>query len=317
MIDVTDKNQWEQVEKIVKEDSGIDYYLRSNRNTGVTMKWKKGMNNTALNAFVFDDYGRAQLPIIKGRNPQGDNEIAITNKTAVELNKTIGDYLEVYIAGEKRADLLITGIFQSYYSMGNVCRLTDEAFINNNFDWEFRTFSIYLKDQKNLDSFIKDIKDKVGSYGKVYARTEALSSIMDTITEPQEKALPPVVVLVLLVGAINVFCIVLLKNASSEKNNGIYKCLGYSTCHLILSNLCYVGIVAVASIAVAVPMIIAIYPTIMRKCLGMFGFLEYKVSYNLWHIALANIVVLIVFIVSTLISSRSLKKVNVRDLVQE
>jgi putative ABC transport system permease protein len=317
MIDVTDKNQWDQVEKIVKEDSRIHYYLGSNRNTGVTMKWKKGMNSTALNGFVFDDYSKAHLPIIKGRNPQEGNEIAITSKTAGELNKTVGDYLEVYVAGEQRADLLITGIFQSYYNMGNTCRLTKDVFIDKGYDWEFRTFSIYLKDQKNLNSFIKDIKERVGSYGKVYARTEALSSIMDTITEPQERALPPVVVLVLLVGAINVFCIVLLKNASSEKNNGIYKCLGYSTWHLILANLYYVGIVAVTSIVVAVPMIIALYPTIMRKCLGMFGFLEYKVNYNLWHMALANIVVLIVFIVSTLISSHSLKKVNVRDLVQE
>ena len=64
-------------------------------------------------------------------------------------------------------------------------------------------------------------------------------------------------------------------------------------------------------------MVITLYPSIIKACLGMFGFLEYKVSYNLLHMALANIVVLLVFIISTLISSHSLKKVNVRDLVQE
>lgn len=317
MVDVTDKSQWDKVEKIVKEDSRVDYYLSSQMNTRVTMKWKKGMSTTALDGIVFDDYSKSHLPIIQGRNPKEGNEIAITSKTASEINKTVGDYMEVYLAGEKRVELLITGIFQSYYNMGDVCRLTKDVFINNDYDWRYSTFSIYLKDQKNINSFIENLKDKVGGSGTVYARTEAYSSIMDTITEPQETALPPVVILVLLVGSINVFCIVLLKNASSEKSNGIYKCLGYSTTHLVLSNLYYVGIIAVASIVIAIPVIVAVYPTIMLKCLGMFGFLEYKVSYNIWHITLANIVVFIVFIISTLISSRWLKKVNVRDLVQE
>jgi putative ABC transport system permease protein len=318
MIGVTDRNQYEKVEMVIREDPSVDYYFNSNLDNRVTMKWKKGMNTTNMSAFVYDDYSQAQLPIIKGRNPEAGNEIAISSKVSSGLDKAVGDYIEIFLGGQKRVNLMITGIFQTYYQIGDACRLTTDVYIENNYDFQYNNFSIYLKDKETIDGFMKDIKMKIGASGNVYPRTEAFSSIMDDmIVNPQKRAIPPVVVLVLLIGGINIFCIVLLKNATSEKTNGIYKCLGYSTWHLIFSNLYYVGIVAVASIAIAVPMIIILYPSIMKLSLSMFGFLKYPVSYNYWHIALANIAVFMTFIISTLISSRSLKKVSVRDLVQE
>lgn len=317
MISVKDSNQYEKVKKVIKEDSRVNYYLRSNMGEWVTMKWKKGMNSTAMSAFVFDDFSKTRLPLVKGRNPEAANEIAIASKVADELNKSIGDYMEIYLEEGKRVDLLITGIFQTYYQLGNACRLTTNAYTENNCNFKYNYFSIYLKDKETMEDFIKDMKEKIDGSPNVIARTEAFSNIMDMIVAPQKNAIPPVVVLVLFVAGINIFCIVLLKNTSNEKTNGIYKCLGYSTGHLILSNLYYVAIVAISSIAVALPMIIVFYPTIMKTSLGMFGFLEYPVNYNYWHITLANMVVCIVFIISTLVSSNSLRKVSVRGLVQE
>lgn len=317
MINVTDNNQYKKVETIVKEDSKVNYYLNSNIDTAITMKWKKGMKSTVMYGFVFDDYSKAKLPLIKGRNPEAGNEIAISSKVAGNQNKTIGDYIEVYLDGGKKFDLLITGIFQTYFEMGDSCRVTTSLYTKNNCSFKYNSISIHLKDAKDTKAFIKDMKDKVDGSGNVMARTEAFGTIMNMIVTPQKKAIPPVVALVLLVGGINIFCIVMLKNTNSEKTNGIYKCLGYSTMHLVLSNLYYVVIVAVASIAVAVPMIIVFYPDIMKACLSMFGFLKYPVNYNVLHITIANLVVLIIFIVSTLMSSRSLSKVSVRDLVQE
>ena len=317
MIGTTDSENFRTIQKVLEEDNRIDYYLPNNLDRNVTLKWKKGMNITTMTVFVYDDFSKTNLPIIKGNNPKTGKEISISSKVAEELNKDVGDYIEVYLEGEKRADLLITGIFQTYYDMGKACRLTTAVYSENNYDFEYNNFSIFLKQDENVKAFIEDMKEKIGVSGNVIARTEAFSSIMDMIVTPQKNAIPPVVAVVLLVGGINIFCIVLLKNANSEKTNGIYKCLGYSTGHLVLSNLYYVGIIAGASIALAVPMIIIFYPTIMKTSLGMFGFIKYPVTYNFVHIVVTNIVIVIIFILSTLLSSRSLKKVCVRDLVQE
>lgn len=317
MIGVPDTEQFLSVQKLMEEDDRVDFLLKNNLDSKVTMKWEKGMNTTVMYGFVYDDFSQTKLSVIEGRNPKEGDEIAITNKIAKERKKEVGDYIEVYLGGEKKVNLMITGLYQTYYSLGDACRLTSEVYTENDYDFEYNNISIYLKEQINRTDFMMDIKEKIGGSGAVIERTEAFSSIMNMIVNPQKGAIPPAAVLILLIGGINIFCIVMLKNTSSEKTNGIYKCIGYSTGHLVLSNLYYIGLVAVASIAVAIPMIIMLYPTIMKMCLGMFGFQEYPVSYKVLHILLANLGVLFIFILSTLISSRSLRKVNVRDLVQE
>lgn len=317
MISTMSNKEYEKIEKLIKEDSRVNHYLCINLDGTVAMKWKKGMSSTVMDAFVYDNYSQAKLPVIKGRNPEAGNEIAIGSKIAGNLKKSVGDYIEVYLSDNKKVNLLITGIFQTYYELGDVCRLTTDVYTENNIPFEHNHFSIYLKDKKDMAAFMSDMKKQVNSGSKVSARTETFSNIMDMIVTPQKDAIPPVVALVLLVGGINIFCIVLLKNATSEKTNSIYKSLGYSTWHLVLSNLYYVLMIAAASMAAALPMTIIFYPAIMKACLARFGFLEYPVTYNPWHIALASVGILVIFIISTLISSRSLRKVRVRDLVQE
>ncbi|BCN31782.1 ABC transporter permease [Anaeromicropila herbilytica] len=317
MVQLSNSKEYEKVKEILNKDSRVDALYGSYVNTKVSLKWKKGLDNTIMSAFVYDDYSKVKNPIFKGRNPEAGNEIAITNLMAEDLGKSIGDYIEVYLGGNTKVNLLITGIFQTYYDMGKCCRLTTDAITANNISMQYNCISIYLKDPSSKNIFIQDMKKKIDGSGKVMPRTEFLSSITNMIAGPQKNAIPPVVLVVLLVGGVNIFCIVLLKNASNEKTNGIYKCLGYSTWHLICSNIYYVSIVAVASIIVAVPIFLEVYPLIMKASLSIFGFAKYPVQYNYWHIAIANIVVLLIFIISTIVSSHSLKKISARDLVQE
>ncbi len=317
MIGVSNPDQYEAVKRVIENDERINYYLSSNLDSIVIMKWEKGMPTTDMKGFVYDDFGLADIPIIKGKNPEAGNEIAISSKIAREKKKDIGDYLVVYLEGEKQLDLLITGIFQTYNELGDACRMTTAVYTDHNYEAKYNNFSIYLKDHEDIESFINDMKERVGGNGNVIPRTEAYSSIMNYIVAPQKKAILPVCLVVLLIGGINIFCIVLLKNASNERINSIYKSIGYSTGHLILSNLYYVAMIALVSVFIALPLTLIFYPGIMRTCLGMFGFIEYPVDYNAVHIAWANIMVFIIFIISTLLSSRSLRKVSVRNLVQE
>ena len=72
------------------------------------------------------------------------------------------------------------------------------------------------------------------------------------------------------------------------------------------------------SIVIAVPVILYTYPMIMKLTLGtMFGLLEYRVKYNMVHILVGNIAIFGLFIISTLLSSRGIRKIHVRDLVIE
>lgn len=272
IINVSDSKQFAYVKSIVQADERVMYALDVVQDERILFDWKKEVVTPSLSAFVYDDYSVVDLPIIQGYNPETKDEIAISTKVADNLGKEIGDYIECYLGGDYKKKFLITGIFQSYYQMGDACRLRTDAYTSNNVSINYNTCSIYLTEGADLDQFIQDMKVIIGNNGKLIPRTEAFASIMNMITKPQINGIPPVILLVFLIGGINIFCIVMLKNASNEKSNGIYKCIGYSTKDLILSNLYYVGIVAFIAIVIAVPLTIAYYGNIMSIALSIFGF---------------------------------------------
>jgi ABC-type lipoprotein release transport system permease subunit len=233
------------------------------------------------------------------------------------LNKNIGDYIEIYLEEDKRADQLITGLFQSFLQFGTVCRLTTSAYTENDCEINYNTISVYLNKSKDTENFINDMKVKIGGSGNVIKRTEQYGSIMNMIVAPQQKALPPVAALIMIIAGLNIFSIVYLKNMKSQKINGIYKCIGYTTWHLILSNLWYVAAIATAAVVVTLPLSILTYAPIMKLSLSMLNFMEYPMTINLTHMITVNIAVFLIFIASTLASLKALFTANARDLIQE
>lgn len=317
IINVSDPEEFAYVKSVVTADERVRYALHVVQDERILFDWKKEVVTPSLTAFIYDDYNAVDLPVIQGHNPESKDEIAISTKVANDLRKEVGDYIECYIGGDYKVKLLITGIFQTYYQLGDACRLRTDSYTLNNVSINYNTFSIYLKEGTDLEKFIEDMKEIIGNNGKVIPRTEAFASIMNMITTPQISGIPPVILLVFLIGGINIFCIVMLKNASNEKSNGIYKCIGYSTRDLILSNLYYVGIVAFIAILIAVPLTILSYANIMSVALGIFGFRKYPITINVLHLFILNTSAFLLFIISTLLSSQTLYKVNVRDLVTE
>lgn len=317
MVNVANKDVYDQVKNLLENDDRTDYCISNNYDKRVTMKWKKGMSSTSMNAFVYDDFSETKLPVTSGRNPQSANEIAISTMIADELHKSIGDYMEIYLDENTKVDMLITGFFQSYMQFGRVCRLTTGAYLENNTDFNYNNISVYLKNKADVSSFIKDMKEQIGGNGKVLKRAEQFSSIMRMIVVPQQKALPTVAALIILIAGINIFSVVFLKNLKTQKINGIYKCIGYTTWHLISSNLCYITLIALVSVVITFPISLLTYAPIMKVSLSMFSFTKYPMKFDIAHLLMANLAVISIFIISTLASSRSLFKVNARDLIQE
>jgi ABC-type transport system, involved in lipoprotein release, permease component len=316
-INFTDASSYPTISSIVEKDGRTNYYFSSLINKAVTMKWKKGMSRTTMNAFVYDDFNRAGLVVIEGRNPETADEIAISTTMSTELHKNIGDYLEVYLNADKKANFLITGLFQTYIHFGGACRLTSSAYTEHGIDMKYNMISVYLKNKEEINDYIKDMNKQIGGTANIVKRTEQYSTIMDMITQPQQKAIPPVAALIIVMAGVNIFSIVYLKNMRSQKINGIYKCIGYSTGHLISSNLIYVTAIALLSTAITIPISYFTYTPIMKLSLSILNFREYLMRFNLVNILLVDTAVVIMFAISTLASSKELFRVNARDLVQE
>lgn len=306
----------ELVEKL-NQDENIEKAVPCRMSGNLVVEREKNNKDAVVYPFVYEDYSEVDLPIVLGRNPENGKEIALAGKIAETLHKEIGDYITLHI-GEGTKSFLITGLYQTYYNMGESCRLTKSAYEGYEEFFSFDTVSVYLHDDQDIDGEVERIEQLINGSGNVIPRTEQFASIMEMISEPQESAIPIVIVMVVLIGSINIFCIILLKNQKDVKVNSIYKCLGYTSGHLMTANVCYVSLIAIASILVAVPILLKVYPVIMKLALGtMFGLLEYRVQYNMAHVIFANIVIFGLFMFSTFLSSGGIRKIHVRDLVIE
>lgn len=315
MIQVSSGATVEEIIEKLDKDANILKTVPCRMSGVLVVKREKNGKDGVVYPFVYPDYKEVVMPIVEGRNPQNGKEIALAGRIAEILNKKVGDYITLHFEhGEK--SFLITGLFQTYYNIGEACRLTTEAFDGEPFSYD--TVSVYLADNQDISGEVKRIEKLISGSGNVIPRTEQFASIMEMISQPQESAIPAVIFMVVLIGSINIFCIIMLKNQKEVKVNSIYKCLGYTSGHLMAANVCYVSLLAVVSILTAVPILLYLYPMIMKLTLGtMFGLLEYRVNYNMTHIIMGNISVFGLFMVSTFLSSEGIRKIHVRDLVIE
>lgn len=316
VITISNSGDAEKVKELISDDNRIDKVVMNSYGNIVTLDWKKGMDSTVMYPFVYDDLSKADIYTIKGRNPENGEEIVLSDKMSKISGKQIGDYIDIYMGSTKKS-MLVTGLYQTYYNMGLSCRLLAEAYENTDVDFKYNSISIYLKDGNNIETFVKEIQEKISGQGKVIKRTEEFSSITELIVKPQESAIPLVSVFIILIGAINILCIVLLKNAKEKKTNEIYKAIGYSTAHIVWSNVIYIGCLTAIATFLVLPIIVFTYPHIMTICLSMFDFMEYKARYNIMYVFGVNFIIFGTFILCTLISSKSISKINVRDLAQE
>ena len=310
-------SKFDQVVEELKREKGTEKIVLSTTDVGVMVPWKKGIGDTIVPAMLYETFDNLNMPVINGRNPKYSNEIVLSSLVMKEMKKNIGDYIDIYLDVNKKDSLLITGTYQSFYNMGRGCRLLGSTLTENGVEFKYNEASIYLEEGIDKETYIAKNGEKYKDTLEIIARKDKYGTILDMICDPQLKAIAPFMILAILLGAMNVVAIVYLKNIDNTKINSIYKCIGYSSMHLLKGNLLYVGMVAAVSMLITIPVFIFVFPKMMILSLSMFGFEEYLVTYNTLHMVIGNIGIFFVFLISTVLSSRNLFQNNISDLNQD
>ena len=284
---------------------------------GLSLAWEPGMADTILSIMLYDSFEDIDMSVLEGRNPRYSNEIAIGNMVAKQLNKHVGDYINVFFHGDKKVSLLICGTFQSFYDLGRSCRLLGSTFTEHGVEFSYSEASIYLKDGYKKEEFLVKANAEFNKQAKFIDRSLKYENIMNMITGPQMQSIGPFMVLALLLGGLNIVAIVYLKNKDSKKTYSIYKAIGYSSHHLMKVNLCYVFLISLGSLLVTIPLFIFAFPKMMVLAMSFLGFKEYVVTYDIGILVLSNLLALLVYLTSGLITSKSLYQNPISDLTCE
>jgi len=266
---------------------------------------------------VYDTYDNTiKEEVVEGRNPRSENEIAISKKVMEKTHKKLGDYIKVYINGQEK-NLLIVGDYQSMMYVGMNARFLKSTVKSGDNDYVSDEISFNLKDSKDYDSFKKAIKNKFDKDIDVEKSTESFSSILSGSLVPMKAALTPFMIMIVVIGAINVFSIILLMNINSRREFCVYKVIGYSTPDLIKGNLLYVLILAVIASIICIPVFSITFCKIMNLIMSTFGIYNYPADIKLGILAVGLISAIFVYALCTLISSLSIGKVKVQELNEE
>lgn len=302
----------------VKKNNKIKNYVDGALQYGKIVISKDELDGDgALISEVYDTYDNAiKEEVVEGRNPKSENEIAISKKVMEKTHKKLGDYIKIYINGQEK-NLLIVGDYQSMMYVGMNARFLKSTVKSGDNDYVSDEISFNLKDYEDYDRFKKAIKNKFDKDIDVEKGTESFSSILSGSLAPMKAALTPFMMMIVVIGAINVFSIILLMNINSRREFCVYKAIGYSTADLIKGNLFYVLILAIIASIICIPVFSITFCKIMNLIMSTFGIYNYPADIKLGLLAVGLISAIFVYALCTLISSLSIGKVKVQELNEE
>lgn len=268
-------------------------------------------------AFVYsgnmDGMGHVNL---EGNNPMGDNEISISYLVARKYNKSPGDEIEVFIAGEKRV-LTVSGIYQSLNAGGWGFKISDKVILASNPDYELSNFSLKLKDKKNINSFVSEFNSS--NEGVYIAKSVYDSGEINIEGLTSSMAMVSLILSTIfgIIASIIIFNFILIDIKNNKKELGVYKAIGLKTIELRLSLVIKVLILSLIGIAIGLPLSLSLTPKLLGIFLIDMGLVSFPFDISVIGTLLVIPVALAINLISVWLSTANLKAISLRELIIE
>ncbi len=234
-----------------------------------------GLQSMNVSVYVIDgSYDEVGYTAIKGRNPQHKNEISLGISAAKQLNKEVGDTVEVYIEGTKQS-LIVSGIFQSIANQSISARITAETIQANHPDYDdYIAAFINLHHAQDADAVVHAINAKY----RDSASAATMETLLDaTFKQAAASLILPMSIMGLLFTVVTIVIIYSISRINIRKESrtyGIYKSVGLSSNRIRWS--LTLGTAVLSGIGSVLGMAIGVYvlPMILGSILSDYGIAE-------------------------------------------
>lgn len=278
---------------------------------------KTNVDGHSVYTNVTEHYSHLENNIVyEGRQPKHENEISISWLVSNQINKGIGDTVEVEY-GTGVESYLVTGLSQSMSNLGQVGSLTLEGIQQLHSDYKGASLYVYLKGMTNKE-FMSSVHDQ---YGDHIAETVDIDKNIESQTGMYTAAVFAIMLMVLIITIIVVVMILYLVIKTMiikrKKEFGVMKAIGYSTIQLV--NQISVSFLPVMVTGVAIGGVLGFFYTnpMLSKLLSIAGVKRLDFTIHIPMILLLCIGILVVgYIVSMLVSIR-IRKVSAYGLMTE
>jgi putative ABC transport system permease protein len=263
---------------------------------------------------TYDELGYTTL---RGENPRHKNEIAIGINVAKQLNKDVGDIVEVYLEGYKHM-LTVTGIYQSIANMSYSARIAVDVIKVNQTDYNgFIIANINLKNNRDADHVVNEINVKYKDFASAVAQQTLLDA---TIKQAVASLILPMSIMGLLFTGVTIIIVYSTSRINIRKESktyGIYKSIGLTSTKIRLS--LTLGTVVLSTIGAVIGILVGVYllPKILGSILSDYGIAELPLVLNWGGIIAFACVAMISAGLGSWASSRVIAKASPQILVIE
>ncbi|MGE7949476.1 ABC transporter permease [Lysinibacillus sp. NPDC093688] len=275
------------------------------------------IDHQTVDTYVTNNYNQLENNIVyEGRQPKYDNEIAISWVVSNQINKGIGDTVEVEY-GTKTASFLVTGLSQSIGNLGQITSLTMDGIQQLQSDYKGKTLYVYLDGLSN-QHFIEDVQEQYGDY---IVETLNIDKIIESQTGMYTAAVFAVMIMVLtitvLVVVMILYLIIKTMIIKRKKEFGVMKAIGYSTIQLM--HQISISFVPVIITGVAIGGVLGYFYTnpMLSVLLSSAGVKRLDFIVHLPIILMLCVGILILAYIVSMIVSLKIKKVSAYGLISE
>lgn len=292
--------------------SGV-YGVIPEQSTGEVLIPQTGVYITSAGGSM-DDIG---FKNIAGRNPQNASEISIGAKISQMTHKDVGDTIEVFVQGIKKA-YTVVGVYQAITNMSVSARVSADSLvgINSNPEASSALYLINLTPGSSDEQFAQEMGQKYGD--SVYVAAQK-TLIQETFSQAKNILLIPMLVmgLFLILAIFGIASSVGRINVKKESRTlAIYKSIGMTSSKLRASLVVSTLVVACIGTIIGLVLGTAGFPNMLNRVLTNFGIVDFPIFFD-WTLIISTLpVCLLVIVTGIWSSSRLLKNKSIMHLLE-
>lgn len=252
--------------------------------------------------------------IRQGSTSQKDDEIVITDTIAADLDLAVGERVTLSYNG-KSAAYHISGIYQCANDMGANIGMSREGFLRIGAETkEMWCHHYFLEDPEQKQAVIDDLNARYG--GDVYIHENTWPGLFSIIAAMR-------MLLIVMYGGTALFILIVTVMTGhkiflfEKRNLSIYKALGFTTAQLRSTFAIRYGIVAVMGSIVGILISALLTDTLAGTLMKLYGISNFASSPSLMMVLLPGIIVSMLFACFAYLTSRSITKLEMSELVSE
>jgi putative ABC transport system permease protein len=253
---------------------------------------------------------------LRGRNPAGPREISLAIRTAKDLDRDVGDRVDVHLMGAT-ITFDVVGVYQTINNTGRGFRIRLEAVRLASPLWSPTEYGVALADGVDPEQFNAALEAEYGEAVDAKAGDFFIRDQLASIMSGMRMANGFLAAVFLLAAAVFIFNTTLLTIGENRRVFGILKTAGMTPVQLRGSVVAGVGVQALLGISAGLALWWLAAPAVLSGLFGTVGLVSFPLTNSVVGMAVAVPLIFGFCLLSAWIPSSRVLDINPRSLIVE